>query len=109
MRKRKHWTADEKLQAILYVDSSSSVTQACRELGIDPSMYYKWKKAYEEKGKEGLQPRYSKRDPELERLKRENERLKKLLAEKTLEVELLQEFIKKPLFPEEESRSDNRI
>ena len=47
-------------------------------------MYYKWKRAYEEKGKEGLQPKYRKKDPELERLKRENERLKKLLAEKNL-------------------------
>jgi len=44
MRKRKYWTAEEKLQAILYVQSSGSVAQACRELEIDPSMYYKWKK-----------------------------------------------------------------
>jgi len=59
-------------------------------------MYYKWKRAYEEKGEEGLQPKYRKKDPELERLRRENERLKKLLAEKTLELELVQEYIKKP-------------
>jgi len=95
MKKRKYWTAEEKLQAILYVQSSDSVVQACRELGIDPSMYYKWKKAYEEKGEEGLKPKYPRKDPELERLKRENERLKKLLAEKTLELELAREFIKK--------------
>ena len=95
MKRRKHWTADEKLKAILYVDASTSVTQACRELGIDPSMYYKWKRIYREKGKEGLEPKYSKKDPELEKLEKENELLKKLLAEKTLQVELLQEFIKK--------------
>jgi len=58
-------------------------------------MYYKWKKAYEEKGEEGLKPRYPRKDPELERLRKENERLKKLLAEKTLELELAREFIKK--------------
>ena len=81
----------------MYVDSAESVTHACRELGIDPSMYYKWKRAYEEKGEEGLQPKYSKKDPEVEKLRRENERLKKLLAEKTLELELAQEFIKKTL------------
>jgi hypothetical protein len=52
-------------------------------------------KAYDEKGEEGLKPKYPKKDPELERLKRENERLKKLLAEKTLELELSREFIKK--------------
>jgi|Deesub1362A_J573_1020465.scaffolds.fasta_scaffold15483_2 putative transposase len=97
MSKRKYWTAEEKLQAILYVDSAESVTQACRELGIDPSMYYKWKKTYEEKGEEGLQPKYPKKDPEVEKLRIENERLKKLLAEKTLELELAQEFIKKTL------------
>ncbi len=76
MRKRKHWTAEEKLRAIMYVGSAESVTQACRELGIDPSMYYKWKRAYKEKGEEGLQPKYRKKDPELERLRRENESLK---------------------------------
>lgn len=96
MRKRKYWTAEEKLQAILYVQSSNSVVQACRELGIDPSMYYKWKKAYDEKGEEGLKPKYPKKDPELERLRKENEKLKKLLAEKTLELEIAREFIKKP-------------
>ena len=95
MGKRKNWTAEEKLQAILYVQSSNSVVQACRELGIDPSMYYKWKKAYEEKGEEGLKPKYPKKDPELERLRRENEKLKKLLAEKTLELEIAKEIIKK--------------
>jgi len=95
MSKRRYWTADEKLQAIVYVESSDSITQACRELGIDPSMYYRWKKIYEEKGKEGLQPKHSKRDPQIERLKKENEMLKKLLAEKTLELELAQEYIKK--------------
>ena len=41
MRKKKYWTAEEKLQAITYVDSAESVIQACQELGIDPSMYYK--------------------------------------------------------------------
>jgi len=41
MGKRKYWTAEEQLQAILYVQASNSVVQACRELGIDPSMYYK--------------------------------------------------------------------
>ena len=95
MGKRKYWTAEEKLQAILYVQSSNSVVQACRELGIDPSMYYKWKKAYEEKGEEGLKPKYPKKDPELERLRKENERLKKLLAEKELELAIAREFIKK--------------
>jgi len=95
MGKRRYWTAEEKLRAILYVQSSNSVVQACRELGIDPSMYYKWKKAYEEKGEEGLKPKYSKTDPELERLRKENERLKKLLAEKELELEIAREFIKK--------------
>ena len=95
MGKRKYWTAEEKLQAILYVQSSNSVVQACRELGIDPSMYYKWKKAYEEKGEEGLKPKHPKRDPELERLRKENERLKKLLAEKELELEIARELIKK--------------
>jgi len=31
MRKKKYWTAEEKLQALMYVDSAESITQACRE------------------------------------------------------------------------------
>jgi transposase-like protein len=46
MKRRKHWTLDEKLKAIFYVDASTSVIQACRELGIDPSMHYKEKKKF---------------------------------------------------------------
>ncbi len=61
----------------MYVDSAESVTQACRELGIDLFMYSKWKRACEEKGEEGLQPKYRKKDPKLEKLRRENERPKK--------------------------------
>ena len=35
--------------------------------------------------------------------------LKRLLAEKTLELELVQEYIKKPLSPTGESKSDNSV
>ena len=41
MRKRKYWTAEEKPSSILYVEASDSVTQACGEPGIEPSVYYK--------------------------------------------------------------------
>ncbi len=57
-------------------------------------MYSRWRKTYEEKGEGGLKPKYSTKDLELERLKRKNERLKKLLAEKELEFEIAREFIK---------------
>jgi len=72
-------------------------------------MYYKWKKAYEEKGEEGLRPKYPKTDPELERLRKENERLKKLLAEKELELEIAREFIKKPQKHSEEGEGSRGI
>ena len=72
------------------------VVAACRRHGVDPSTYYIWKDRYESEGVEGLKPRGSKKeDPELKLLREENLRLKKLLAEKELMLEVKDELLKK--------------
>jgi transposase len=45
-------------------------------------MYYKWKRAYDSGGIDGLERKFSKGNPEIRRVQAENEKLKKLLAEK---------------------------
>ena len=92
---KRRWTAETKLSLIKEVQTSGSVVETCKKFGVDPSMYYKWKRTYESQGLEGLEKKFSKSDPEFRRLQAENEKLKKLLAEKELAISMLQEVVKK--------------
>ena len=57
--------------------------QVCKQIGITDQAYYRWRKEYG-----GLDVVQVKRLKELEK---ENARLKKLLAEKDLDIEILKE------------------
>jgi putative transposase len=66
-----------------------TVTAICREYGIAEATFYRWRKAYA-----GLSVQEVQRLKELEK---ENARLKRLLAERVLEIDLLKELLgKKP-------------
>lgn len=65
------------------VSKERNVESVCRESGISPATFYNWKTKYEEMGTEEL-----KRMRELEA---ENARLKKLLADKSLDYDILKE------------------
>ena len=69
--------------------------ETCRKYSVDPSMFYRWKEIFDTCGANGLRTRTRNSDPSVRKLKKENERLKKMLAEKELEVSLLQEAYKK--------------
>ncbi len=44
-RKRRRWTAAEKLRVVLAgLDGSVEVSELCRREGINPTQYYGWKK-----------------------------------------------------------------
>ena len=58
-------------------------------------MFYRWKEVFDIYGVDGLRSRTRNSDPSIRKLTRENERLKKMLAEKELEVSMLQEAYKK--------------
>ena len=62
-----------------------TVESICREVGISQATFYAWKKKYG-----GMSMSEAKRLRELER---ENARLKKLLAERSLELDLLQDAL----------------
>ncbi len=64
--------------------------------GIYATTCYEWKKKYNEGGESVLLPGYAKREKkDIKKLEKENKRLKKLLAEKELEVEIKTELLKK--------------
>lgn len=60
-----------------------SIAEVCRELGISDATYYKWRKAYG-----GMKVGQAKRLKELER---ENIRLKRAIADLTLDKLILKE------------------
>jgi putative transposase len=69
------------------VTGEQSVASVCREHGIAETTFYRWRKAYG-----GMSVNEAQRLKELER---ENSRLKRLLAERMLENDLLRELLGK--------------
>jgi putative transposase len=74
---RKLRQADEKLA------SGASVPEVARDLGISEATFHRWRNRYG-----GMNSSETKRLKELEK---ENARLKKLLAEKELDIDMLKE------------------
>ena len=89
---RRKFTAEEKIGIILEgLRRDTPIRDLCRREGIRPSTYYAWLKDFMEAGKDRL-TRDTARDAtraEVEALKRENVRLKQLVAELSLQVHVL--------------------
>jgi len=89
---RRRFTAEEKVRIVLEgFRRDTPVRDLCRREGIRPGTYYAWLKDFMEAGKERLQ-RDIVRDATragVEELKRENARLKQLVAELSLQVHVL--------------------
>jgi transposase len=96
---RRKFTPEEKIRIVLEgFRRDTPIRDLCRREGIRPGTYYAWLKDFMEAGKERLQ-----RDTvrgatksEIQELKRENARLKQMVAELSLQVHVL----KKTAIPE---------
>jgi putative transposase len=89
MKKTRHTTDQiiEKLrQADVALGKDQKVPEICKGLGIAEQTYYRWRQKYG-----GMAPEMSK---ELKALQKENARLKKLVAEQALDMEILKEAAK---------------
>ena len=86
------FTAEEKIRTVLEgFRRDTPIRDLCRREGIRPSTYYAWLKDFMEAGKERL-TRDITRDAsraEIQKIKRENARLKQLVAELSLQVHVL--------------------
>jgi putative transposase len=90
-----HRTKEEKLR-IIEEAQKQGVTVTCAKYGIDPGSYYQWVEKYREMGEKGLQHGMNKDHlKEIRRLQKENDRLRKLVAEQQLESMLKDELLKK--------------
>jgi len=89
---RRKFTAEEKIRIVLEgFRRDTPIRDLCRREGIKPSTYYAWLKDFMEAGKERL-TRDVTRDTtriEIQDMKRENARLKTMVAELSLQVHVL--------------------
>ena len=89
---RRKFTAEEKIRIVLEgFRRDTPIRDLCRREGIRPGTYYAWLKDFMEAGKERL-TRDIARDAtkgEVQEIKRENARLKTLVAELSLQVHVL--------------------
>lgn len=89
---RRRFTAEEKIRIVLEgFRRDIPIRDLSRREGIRPSTYYAWLKDFMEAGKERL-TRDVTRDAtrsEVDEIKRENARLKQLVAELSLQVHVL--------------------
>ena len=70
-------------------EEGTPVAEICRKAGISPATYFNWKKKYA-----GLLPTEMKR---LKQLEDENSRLKKIVADLTLDREMLRDVIRRKI------------
>jgi putative transposase len=84
---KKRYTEEQIIRAIQQHESGVKVDDICRELGVSSATFYNWRSKFA-----GLEVNEAKRLRELES---ENGKLKRLLAEKMIEVDALKDVIGK--------------
>ena len=96
---RRQFSAEEKVRVVLEgFRREVRVSDLCRREGINPNVYYAWLKDFMEAGKLRLQADTTRDATQVEvaQLKQQNERLKQLVADLSLDVLVL----KKTAIPE---------
>lgn len=87
--KASKFTDAKKVFIIKQGEEGTPVAEICRKAGISQATYFNWKKKYA-----GMLPTDMKKLRELED---ENRRLKKIVADLSLDKEMLQDVIKRKL------------
>lgn len=80
---------EEILRVLREAESGDSVVEVCRKHGISQQTFYLWKKKYAGLGLSELR--------ELRQLRDENAKLKRLVADLSLDRHVLQEIVAKKL------------
>ena len=85
--KRSRFTEVQVAYALRQAEAGTPVTDVCRGLGISEATFHIWKKKYGELGASEVR--------RLRQLEEENARLKRVVADLTLDKNILQEVIRK--------------
>ena len=86
---RKVHTEEEILRVLREAEAGGTVVEICRKHGISQQSFYLWKKKYAGLGLSELR--------ELRQLREENGKLKRLVADLSLDRHILQEIVAKKL------------
>jgi putative transposase len=87
--KRSRFSEQQIAFILRQAEEGTSVEEVCRKAGISEATYYVWRKKYG-----GLMPSEMKR---LKQLEEENSKLKKLVADLSLDKEMLQDVIRRKI------------
>lgn len=85
--KRSKFSEEQVAYALRQVEAGTPVNDVCRQLGVSEATFYAWKKKYAHLGVSELR--------RLRQLEDENTRLKRLVADLTLDKHMLSEALRK--------------
>ncbi len=87
--KKSKFTDQQIAFALKQAESGTAVEKVCRKLGMSQQTFYRWKKQFAGLGTEELR--------RLKQLEEENKRLKSLVANLSLDKQILQDVLSKKL------------
>ena len=87
--KRSKFTEPQIMFALKQAETGTRVEEVCRQLGISEATFYNWKKKYSGLGVTELR--------RLRQLEEENAKLKAIVADLSLDKQMLQDVLKKKL------------
>jgi putative transposase len=85
--KRSKFSEEQIVYAIRQAEAGTPVGDLCRQLGVSDATFYAWKKKYAHLGVSELR--------RLRQLEEENSRLKRLVADLSLDKHMLSEALRK--------------
>jgi putative transposase len=85
--KKSKFTEAQIVFALKQADTGITVEEVCRKMGISEATYYNWKKKYGGLGVTELR--------RLRQLEEENAKLKQIVADLSLDKQMLQDVLKK--------------
>ncbi len=86
MRKSR-FTEEQVRLAVQQAEAGLDLTEICRKYGVSQATFYRWRTKYGALSRSELQ--------ELKELKRQNGQLKKIVADLTLDKQILQDVLSK--------------
>jgi len=87
--KKSRFTEEQIAFALRQAETGTRVAEVCRKMGISDATFYNWKKKYGGLGVSELR--------RLKQLEEENRQLKKLVADLSLDKQMLQDVLSKKL------------
>jgi putative transposase len=87
--KQKRYSEEQIVYALKQAEAGQKISDLCRQMGVSEATFYNWRKKYDGLGVSELR--------ELRQLREENQKLKQLVADLSLDKHMLQEIIAKKL------------